>query len=68
MKIIKIQAKGNPEFLFNKVADVMRANRCPGKFYISEGDIEVNPWSEQVMNAVKKALHELKIKFLEIKG
>ena len=65
-KIIRIQTANNIPNLFYKVMPELQYHRVPAKYLLNEGIADIKPYSNDTMQAIKKALNELKVKFTEV--
>lgn len=64
MKVIKIIGAENKPNLYNKTLPLNAYYKCGGVYNVTKGDVEFNVW-DNVYEAFKKGLEELKIKFIE---
>lgn len=64
MKIIKISSIDNKPNVFNKIMPLNAYYKCGGVYDVGKGNVTLNVW-DNVYNAFKEGLNELKIKFTE---
>ena len=64
MKVIKISSIDNKPYIFNKVMPLNAYYKCGGVYDVGKGEVKLNVW-DNVYNAFKQGLEELKIKFTE---
>jgi hypothetical protein len=65
MKVIKISSIDNKPNLFNKIMPLNAYYKCGGTYDDGKGEVKLNVW-DNVYNAFKQGLEELKIKFTEL--
>lgn len=67
MQVIKVDQVNNKNYshLFLRTMDAMREAKCPGKFLLQEGTIEIKPWSDKVLKLITSSLDKLGIKYKE---
>ena len=65
-KIIKVCTANNVQNAFYKVLRPLSYYRIPSKTLISEGVMDIKPYNNDTMQAIKQALNELKVKFTEV--
>ena len=58
---IKINAKENDLYVFNKVTKILSKNRCPATFNTGLGTVELVPFSEKNAKMIQKELNKSKI-------
>ena len=67
MRVIKISGAENKTvpYLFNRIMPIARNYGAGAKYLLQEGDVTVKVANDSLMEKVKQALSELKIKFTE---
>lgn len=66
MKTIKVCTANNVENTFYKVMPTLSYLRIPSKTLMSEGIIEIKPYSKETVQALRNAFEALKVKYEEI--
>ena len=66
MKVIRVSVANNPTNTFYKIMRPLQYYRIPAKYLLNEGIADIKPYNNDTMQAIKKALNELKVKFTEI--
>ena len=66
MKINKIQTKNNIPNLFYKVMPELSYHRVPSKTFLSEGIMEIKPYSKATLDAMRQALIRLGASYTEV--
>lgn len=67
MKVIKISTANNIPNLFYKVMPTLSYLRIPSKTIVSEGIMEIKPYSKETVQALKSAFEALNVKYEELK-
>lgn len=65
-KVIRVTTANNVQNAFYKVLKPLAYYRIPSKTLMSEGIMDIKPYNNDTMQAIKKALNELKVKFTEV--
>ena len=66
MKVIRITTATNKPNVFYNIMPTLQYLRIPSKTAISEGIMDVKPYNDKTMKALKTALNKLKVKFSEV--
>ncbi len=66
MKIIKIQTKNNIPNLFYKVMPELQYHRVPSKTFMQEGIMEIKPYNNATLDAMRQALIRLGANYTEV--
>ncbi|MBQ2175382.1 MAG: hypothetical protein II453_10045 [Alphaproteobacteria bacterium] len=66
MKVIRVCTANNPTNTFYKIMRPLQYYRIPAKYLLNEGIADIKPYNNDTMQAIKKALNELKVKFTEV--
>lgn len=66
MKTIKIQTKNNIPNLFYKVMPTLSYLRIPSKTLISQGIMDIKPYSKETAQALRNAFEALNVKYEEV--
>ena len=66
MKVIRIQTANNIHNLFYKVMPELAYNRVPSKTFMQEGIMEIKPYNNKTLEAMRQALARLEVRFTEV--
>jgi hypothetical protein len=66
LKMIKIQTANNISNLFYKVMPTLSYLRIPSKTLISEGIMEIKPYSKEAVLALRSSFEALNVKYEEV--
>lgn len=66
MKIIKVMTANNTANAFYKVLPELAYHRVPSKTFMQEGVMEIKPYSNATLEAMRQALIRINVKFTEI--
>lgn len=64
--MIKIQTTNNIPNLFYKVMPTLSYLRIPSKAFMSEGIMEIKPYSKETAQALRSAFEALNVKYEEV--
>lgn len=64
--MIKIQTANNIPNLFYKVMPTLSYLRIPSKTIVSEGIMEIKPYSKETAQALRNAFEALNVKYEEV--
>ena len=64
--IIRVTTANNVPNTFYKIMRPLQFYRVPARYEIQSGPADIKPYSKDTIQAIKKALNELKVKFTEV--
>ena len=65
MKVIRVETTNNVQNAFYKVMPTLSYLRVPSKTFISEGIMEIKPYSKETAQALRSAFEALNVKYFK---